>query len=290
MPLPALEVLDSFKRGNENPIEKGWKKLFGHSTAGKVESEKYHGEAVVTDGAWWVPGGEYTEPAVAAFAYGIEEMNEGEQLWLLANIQAPEASESELLLLLRHKAGEAKTRLAVELYLGEVGLLKRAEIEAPKDGDGFAFWPHEGQTSVWYKPGAGAWEELFKTATVLAKGFIGVTVASSATAAWSNFSVTAQEPIVEKPSTQHSIVGVEIIPLAIKAEHTTEYKVEVEGLPEGLSINSETGKITGTPIKVETRKKVKVVVKGPGGTASTEFEWVIEAASATKKNQSFMIL
>ena len=93
-------------------------------------------------------------------------------------------------------------------------------------------------------------------------------------------------PELTTPGTQHSKVGKAITPLMIISTFTTEWKAT--GLPEGLSINESTGEITGTPAKVES-SKVKLKVKGSGGTAEGEFEWVTEEAKGGVNRTSMII-
>jgi hypothetical protein len=87
-----------------------------------------------------------------------------------------------------------------------------------------------------------------------------------------------EPPVLTNPGTQDNHVG-ETVSLTIVATNTEEY--QATGLPEGLSINSSTGKITGTPKHVG-HFTVKITVKGKGGEVSDEFVWIIEPKLCVK--------
>lgn len=87
----------------------------------------------------------------------------------------------------------------------------------------------------------------------------------------------ASAPTISKPANQTGNVG-SPVGLQIEATNTTEYKILSASLPAGLSINAASGKITGTPTTAATYKPKIEVINGSGGTATTEFEWVISAA------------
>lgn len=82
-------------------------------------------------------------------------------------------------------------------------------------------------------------------------------------------------PTVTNPGRQVADVGSSVT-LAIEAANTTSY--EATGLPAGLTINSATGVITGTPTTVG-KDTVLVTVHGAGGEASATFEWAVEPAA-----------
>ncbi len=105
--------------------------------------------------------------------------------------------------------------------------------------------------------------------------------------AFESIEETVGAPELAEISEQKNSKGKAITPLTIIATNTETY--EASGLPAGLTIKPLTGKIEGTPEKLESTK-VKVTVKGAEGEAEIEFEWIIEEASGSKENVTYMLL
>jgi len=105
--------------------------------------------------------------------------------------------------------------------------------------------------------------------------------------AFESIEETVGAPELAEISEQKNSKGKAITPLTIIATNTETY--EASGLPAGLTIKPLTGKIEGTPEKLESTK-VKVTVKGAEGEAEIEFEWIIEEASGSKENVTYMII
>jgi hypothetical protein len=207
MSLPSLAVLDSFKRGNEDPLSNGgkWQKQEGHtslsiSTAGKIVSEKYVGETANENSAFWSPE-EFTEKAVAVYLYGVETGLEG-PLWLYNCLQSPEIEGNKsgyILLLQGMGAGALKWTLYADDFTGKVE--GSAVTNSTKDGDGAALWVNAGLVSAWYKPGAGAWEELFATSSAsYTKGYAAIRSTKSENGALTNFSVSGTGKYIQSLS------------------------------------------------------------------------------------------
>ncbi len=88
-----------------------------------------------------------------------------------------------------------------------------------------------------------------------------------------------QTPVVTSPGNQTSSVG-QSVSLQIQASDPQgdALTYAATGLPAGLSINTTTGKITGTPTTAGTTS-VTVTAKDPGGnTGSAVFSWTVGTA------------
>src|SRR5438876_725777 len=79
-------------------------------------------------------------------------------------------------------------------------------------------------------------------------------------------------PVLVKPAEQIDTAGEQIMGTQIEAANASVY--EASSLPAGLSISSETGKVTGIPTTVE-ETTVTATAKGTSGEASTTFKWRI---------------
>lgn len=86
---------------------------------------------------------------------------------------------------------------------------------------------------------------------------------------------------------QSGTTGTAISPLATSSYvsgGTTPYSYGATGLPAGLTINSSTGSVTGTPTAAATYSTTIVVTDSAGSPAtvsSNTFSWTISAAAAT---------
>jgi len=291
MAFPTVAVLDSFKGGNESPLSHGgdWKEFFpsGESMGEIAHKEWETDSAHRPEGAYWQPA-EFTEPGVALEWAGKVTDEHYWELW--ACVSHPTSALISGYVVKLKQEGGGKFAVELEKCVANVltELAKTTAVAFAVE-DRFGLSVQAGKVIAWRKKGGGAWEELISKADgTYTTGFVGF-VAEAGFGDIVNFEagpVGSGPPVVTNPGTQHSVIG-EPVSLQIKATNTTEYKAT--GLPEGLSINEGTGLITGTPEKLESTK-VKVKVKGPEGTDETEFEWVIEEASAHKKNRTFMIL
>lgn len=104
-------------------------------------------------------------------------------------------------------------------------------------------------------------------------------------AAWNAVSVPAQAadptctiggpPVVTNPGARSSVRSVATSLQMTASGGTTPYTWSATGLPAGLTINTSTGLISGTPTTVATYA-VTVTATG-GGTGSTSFSWAITA-------------
>jgi O-glycosyl hydrolase len=88
---------------------------------------------------------------------------------------------------------------------------------------------------------------------------------------------------VSNPGSQSSTVGTAVsLPIqATSPGGTLTYTVT--GLPPGLSINSATGVISGTPTTAGTYSVTVTVTDGTGATASVTFTWTVSAAGGACK-------
>jgi Zn-dependent metalloprotease len=106
--------------------------------------------------------------------------------------------------------------------------------------------------------------------------------------AWNAVSVPAQtgDPTcttggaltLNNPGNQTGTVGVATSLQLVASGGTTPYTFSATGLPAGLSINSSSGLISGTP-STATTYSVTATVTG-GGTASQSFSWTINPAGS----------
>lgn len=104
--------------------------------------------------------------------------------------------------------------------------------------------------------------------------FLGRNASSSASGIFF-WTVKAEAPTLTKPASQANNFILPITPLEIKATRAAGYIAR--NLPPGLTINPNTGFISGTPTTAGTYK-VGLEAIGLGGTATSEFEWTIEQA------------
>ncbi|MDX1995856.1 MAG: putative Ig domain-containing protein [bacterium] len=89
-------------------------------------------------------------------------------------------------------------------------------------------------------------------------------------------------PVVTNPGNQTSTANVAITPLQIVASDTAGQTLtyNANGLPDGLSINSETGVISGAPNAAGTTSVTVTVSDNgtPSESASVSFSWTVNAA------------
>jgi hypothetical protein len=84
---------------------------------------------------------------------------------------------------------------------------------------------------------------------------------------------TPGAPVVANPGNQTSTVGTAVTLNNSASGGTPPYTWSATGLPAGLSINSSTGQITGTPT-TEGTYSVTVTATG-GGSGSASFTWTV---------------
>lgn len=119
-----------------------------------------------------------------------------------------------------------------------------------------------------------------------AAGASGAKTATLSVAAWNAAALVALEPettppAVKKPAEQESTEGKAITPWTPSLEGGSGKVVtwQLEGAPSGISINAETGEISGTPGAgtAGTEPTVTVKATNAAGTASTSFVWKVTA-------------
>jgi hypothetical protein len=196
MPLPPVQVLDSFKRPPENPLNNGGKwaessAFFEATDRGKIAEEKFVGISPTSiSTAYWTPQ-EFTENVVTASIYGVESALNG-TVRLNCCMPNPTGEEKGYTLLLTNEglsAGQCK------FALNQSGLaeLERITVSGMKEGDGVALGVKSGKVSAWHKSGAETWTLLYEVAnSVYTKGFVGLECFKSTNGAWTNFSVTKE--------------------------------------------------------------------------------------------------
>jgi hypothetical protein len=276
---PTVTVLDSFKRENENPLSNGgkWKAFFPASThLGKITAE--HWETVsggIVEGAYWQPI-EFTSPGVALQWTSSTEQETYWRLW--ACVSNPTSGELDGYALKLKQEGAGKFEVKLEKCVANVltELAKTTGV-AFAVGDRFGLSVQKGKVIGWRKKGVGAWEELLSKADgTYTKGFVAFD-ARAADGDLVNFEAGIEEeegpppPPLENPGTQHTRV-LKPVSLQIKAAVATLYAAT--NLPAGLSINSETGLITGEPTTVES-VLVKLNVENGEEKFEAVFEWTI---------------
>jgi len=89
---------------------------------------------------------------------------------------------------------------------------------------------------------------------------------------------TDNEPNITHPGNQESQVG-DSISLQISASGNNTLSYSATGLPLGLSINSETGLITGSASTLGESASTVTVNNGESGSAQVTFVWVVSEAT-----------
>ena len=116
--------------------------------------------------------------------------------------------------------------------------------------------------------------------TVTAKDTTGATGSASFT--WTINSATGNTVTVTNPGNQTGTVGT-AVSLQITATDSASGQTltySATGLPAGLSINSTTGLISGTPTTAGTNSVTVTAKDTTGATGSASFTWTINAASS----------
>ena len=87
-------------------------------------------------------------------------------------------------------------------------------------------------------------------------------------------------PVLANPGDQNGTVGVAVnLQLAASDADGDTLNYSASGLPAGLSINSSTGQISGTPTAAGTSNVSVTVDDGRGGSASQSFTWIVVPAN-----------
>jgi lysophospholipase L1-like esterase len=86
-------------------------------------------------------------------------------------------------------------------------------------------------------------------------------------------------PVVTSPGNQSGTVGVAVSLLIVANDANGDpLAYSASGLPAGLSINSSTGRITGSPSTAGTANVTVTVNDGRGGTGTANFTWTVSPA------------
>jgi hypothetical protein len=297
MSFPTVTLLDSFVR-TENPLgvtKTEWREFFESGTnKGWLNGSEWETLSGLTiEGAYWHPA-TYSEPGVALEFTFEDEYSPGNYWAVMACISNPEeihftGYRLKLTTLGKKEGASFKFKLE-KAVLGVWTVLAETSESVVMDKEyRFGLSVQGGKVIGWRKIKAGAWEEIINHAdSAYTSGYVGF----NAIAQFGdiiNFEAGPAEggpPVITNPGTRHSVIS-KALTRQIKATNTTEYKIT--GLPEGLSYSEVTGLIEGTPTKLESTK-VKVTAKGPEGEDEIEFEWIIEEASGSKENVTYMLL
>ncbi|TCO52298.1 putative Ig domain-containing protein [Actinocrispum wychmicini] len=86
---------------------------------------------------------------------------------------------------------------------------------------------------------------------------------------------------VTNPGDQTSTVGQPVNLQITATGGTTPYSFAAQGLPAGLSIDSKTGKITGSPTTAGTSQVTVTVTDATGATSQAQFRWTVTAPGST---------
>lgn len=286
---PPVEVFDSFKRPNENPLNNGgkWENFLATREGGVVSEaftqtfEEFAGFSSTF--YYWTPA-QFSVPDLAVAVEAKNLASQGQIAWNLF-ITTSVTEFNGFIVTIQQEGEGFETPVTTHYKLaasagGEV--TGKLGFEAAS-GDRVGLSIQEGKAIAWYKQGGGEWKELASLSSVITKGYIGVGTGAEHQPGESFFSnhlinfegpsSSEAPPVLTCPGTQKNFVG-DTVSLQVKATHTTEYKAT--GLPKGLSINASTGLITGKPTTAE-ETMVLLTVKGPGGEAHCEFKWIVEA-------------
>jgi hypothetical protein len=169
MAFPVLEVLDTFKRGEEKPLSNGGKWVTGYTTlgVGEIRKELWWGEETYAFVLW---NQQFLEPAVAIEIVGT--FATGKVFYLLSC--APEegkAYSKGYALSATKEAGSNEWGL--NLQKNESVLSSKAGVTiAP--GDKMALWVHNGKVTSWVHH-EGTWNEIQSVSdTTFSKGYSGI--------------------------------------------------------------------------------------------------------------------
>ncbi|HJP78456.1 MAG TPA: Ig domain-containing protein [Pseudonocardiaceae bacterium] len=113
--------------------------------------------------------------------------------------------------------------------------------------------------------------------TVTAKDSTGAT--GSTTFSWTITSVTGGSVTVANPGDQEDWEWFDITPVQISATASDggSLTYAATGLPDGLSIDSSTGSISGAPLTPGTYSVKVTATEASGATGSTTFTWTIDS-------------
>jgi lysophospholipase L1-like esterase len=86
-------------------------------------------------------------------------------------------------------------------------------------------------------------------------------------------------PVVTSPGNQSGTVGVAVsLSIVASDANSDPLAYSASGLPAGLSINSSTGRISGTPTTAGTSNVAVTAGDGRGGTGTASFTWTVSSA------------
>jgi hypothetical protein len=272
MPFPEVTLLDSFKRANESPLSNGskWKNLYSTENLQILSEACTQGAGGGSVDYWYNPAG----GAGVACATTISKVPPSGQF--IALRLAADLIKNNGYWFVNVTGGSCRIGKFEEG--SETTLAEKTNVPF-ESGDRMGLIVKSSHVSGWrWKAETSTWEELFEaTDSTYSTGHIALQLVCTPEGGQvQNFEAGLLVPELTNPGTQTNFVKESVV-LKIKSTFTTEY--EAIGLPEGLSINSSTGEITGEPKKEET-VKVKLKVKGLGGEASDEFEWIITSTNS----------
>jgi hypothetical protein len=127
------------------------------------------------------------------------------------------------------------------------------------------------------------------TSTVTVTATDGAGAAGSASFSWTVTTEAGNKVTVTNPGGQSSTVGT-AVSLQIHASDSASGQTltyAATGLPAGLSVNSATGLISGTPTTTSTSAVTVTATDSTGATGSAAFSWTVAAAGSGEPPASF---
>lgn len=198
-------------------------------------------------------------------------------LWVCYKDSATEAGRQGYFGVFTMEVGDEKALIKIYKCEGATNKEIGENKYNPAAGDHLYLWVHGKKLELWCKRATGKLEALLiceDPGTPYTEGYTGFTGEGSdpSFTAFETGEETKPEPF--KPATQRSRAGAPIAPLT-NTGVGGGFAWSASELPAGLSINSETGEITGSPTTVQ-HKKVTLKATNYVGGGEAEFEWIIE--------------
>src|SRR5271166_2965016 len=201
MPFPSLELLDSFKRGNENPLSNGgqWSIIHGFSSGGRgaVVNEQFESKAefgLGTAASFWNVK-TFTSPAVADIV--SKEPTELKRTFVLfaALVNPTEESRSGYVLTVEREILPGMFAfILAKMVEGVFSTLAETTGVSVAQGDLLGLQVTEGKVIAWHKSEVGSWTIVNEHADAsYTAGYVGIGARGEEEAGVQNFEAVSGE-------------------------------------------------------------------------------------------------